>query len=77
MNGFYILQVGGPLYAVIEQHGSTWRLLVSHEEGSDEPLIVQDHRSLTAAQAAAAPAMLALLDTWRNQVTAIRRKKKR
>ncbi len=76
-NGFYILQVGGPLSAVIEQHGATWRLLISHEEGSDEPLIVQEHHSLAAAQAAAAPAMLALLDMWRNQLVAFQRKKKR
>ena len=76
-DGFYVLQVGGPLYAVIEQHGSTWRLYIHQEEGSDEPLIVQDHRGLAVAQAAAAPAMLKLLEMWRNQVTAIRRKKKR
>jgi len=62
-DGFYVLQ--------------TWRLYIHQEEGSDEPLIVQDHRGLAAAQAAAAPAMLKLLEMWRNQVTAIRRKKKR
>ena len=30
-DGFYVLQVGGPLYAVIEQHGSTWRLDIHQE----------------------------------------------
>jgi hypothetical protein len=77
-DGFYILRPGGPLYAVIEQHGaSIWLLLICQTEGPDDPLQVQEHRSLAAAQGAAVPAMLALLDGWRGRLAALQRKQKR
>ncbi len=76
-DGFYILRPGGPLYAVIEQHGSSiWLLLICRTEGPDDPLQVQEHRTLAAAQAAAVPAMLALLDGWRGRLIALRHPKK-
>jgi hypothetical protein len=67
-NGYYTFRTGGPLYAIVEAADTGWQMSVYLEETDmpiGPPASVTD--SLAAAQAAAGPAILKVLEAWQQQ----------
>ena len=70
-DGYYTFRTGGPLYAIVEPADTGWQMCLFLAE-SDMPVgPVSPPASLAAAQAAAGPAILQVLETWRRQVAEV------
>ena len=70
-DGYYTFRAGGPLYAVVEPADTGWQMCLFLAE-SDMPVgPVSRPAPLAAAQAAAGPAILDILETWRRQVVEV------
>ncbi len=66
-DGYYTFRAGGPLYVVVEPANPGWQMCIFLEETDDPVCPVSSPDSLAAAQAAAGPAILDILEAWRQQ----------
>lgn len=66
--GYYTLHFGGPLYAIVEPiDGGRYQMYICLEEMDATVSPILPHGSLAAAQTAAMPAIMDILDAWRQQ----------